>query len=193
MWCAHETQKQYCPYRKLWLINFTWWFHYHLVTFVYKTSDPRYLCQFFFSAGLWVHPGLAVNQVSVRLSSDNAASVTARSFWMSAHVHTCLAHVCVSGLFAIVLYLAFSHPPPPPIITSLCPLFLFCFLSRFLSLPPFLFVLPQLIPCTCCLAPLRCGMEPSWDGHGHAGSIAEKESGRPVTCATSSSSRTVSE
>jgi len=73
---------------------------------------------------------LALNHVSVRLCSDNAASVTAKSFWMSAHVHTCLAHVCVSGLFAIVLSLAFSHPPPPPIITSLCPLFLFCFLSR---------------------------------------------------------------
>lgn len=84
---------------------------------------------------------------------------------MSAHVHTCLAHVCMSGLFAIVLSLAFSHPPPPPIITRLYPLFLFCFLSLFLSLPPSspFFVLPQLIFCTCCLAPLCCSMEPSWE------------------------------
>lgn len=79
---------------------------------------------------------------------------------MSAHVHTCLAHVCMSGLFAIVLSLAFSHPRPPPIVTHLYPLFLFCFLA--FSLPCSFFDLPQLIFCTCCLAPLCCSMEPSW-------------------------------
>lgn len=135
-----------------------------------------------------------MNRVSVRLSSDKAASVTAKSFWMSAHVHTCLAHVCVSGLFAIVLSLAFSHPPPHPIITSLCPLFLFCFLSRFFFLPPsFPFCStsahPLYLPSRSSLlqngAVLRC----SWS----CGVYRRERERRPVTCATSSSSCTVSE
>lgn len=77
------------------------------------------------------------------------------------HMYTHAWHM--SGLFAIVLSLAFSrHPPPPPVITTLCPLFLSCFLFLSYSRPPSLFVLPLLISCACCLVRLCCRMELSW-------------------------------
>lgn len=48
--------------------------------------------------------------VCIYLSSACTVSLAVKSVWMSAHVHTCLAHVCMSGLSAIVLSLAFLTP-----------------------------------------------------------------------------------
>lgn len=157
--------------------------------FFLKTSDHIFHTSF----QLWTVSAsrfVEVNCVSVCLSSDNAGSVAAKSFWMSAHVHTCLAHVCVSGLFAIVLSLGFSRPPPP-IITTLSlvlVLFSFCF-SLSPSLLLFLFYLGSSLALAVSLVSAA-----EWSRPERSCGVYRRESERrPVTCATSSSACTVSE
>lgn len=156
------------------VIIFTWWFH-HLARFFFKTLDLKYLCHFFSVLVCewiqvwrkWIMCQYAWAQIMQR--------VLLRKAFGCLHMYTHAWHMSACLGCSLLFSLAFSHPPPPPIITRLYPLFLFCFLSLFLSLPPFLFcsTSAHLLHLLSRSSLLQYGAVLS----GHAASIAEKESG----------------
>ncbi len=111
-----------------------------------------------------------VNCVSVRLSSGNVAAKAFGCLYMYTHAWHMSACLGCSLLFS----LGFSRPPPP-IITTLCPLVLVLFSFSF-SLPPsfsFCSTLAHFLHLLSRSSLLRNGAVQC----GHAASITEKESG----------------
>lgn len=147
---------------------FTWWFH-HLARFFLNIFAT------FFSAGLRVSPGLAqVNHVSVRLSSDNATSVSASVKLLDVCTCTHMLGTCLHVWAVRYCSLSCFFSPSSssnhnPSLSLVLVLFSFSF-----SLPPFLFcsTSAHLLHLLSRSSLLQYGAVLS----GHAASIAEKES-----------------